>query len=57
MKIDFEMTYEEFIWICQTSVSCINEGYRINEIFRHAGTKEVHIQLKPLIFYDSNQDS
>jgi hypothetical protein len=47
MKIDFEMTYEEFSWVGLMTTRCNNVGYKVENVYRD-DKGEICISLQPI---------
>lgn len=54
MKIDFEMTYEEFSWVSLMTTRCNNVGYEVEKIYRKENGK-IAIGLKPIVLGEHQQ--
>lgn len=56
MKIDFEMTYEEFSWVSLMTTRCNNVGYEVDKVYRDNEGK-IAMSLKPIVLgeYEGKQ--
>lgn len=55
MKIDFEMTYEEFSWVGLMTTRCNNVGYEVERVYRNDEGKIV-MSFKPIILGEYVQE-
>jgi len=48
MKIDFEMSYEEFSWVSLMTTRCNNVGYKVERVYRDE-KGQISISLQPIV--------
>lgn len=48
MKIDFEMSYEEFSWVGLMTTRCNNVGYEVESVYRD-DKGNIALSLKPIV--------
>ena len=56
MKIDIDMTYEEFLWVCKMAIKCQNSGFKIEKIKRNPENSEVSLTLEAIVLGETNED-
>lgn len=56
MKIDIDMTHEEFLWVCKMTIKCENAGFKIEAVRRSRENNEVSLTLKAIILGESNEN-
>lgn len=49
MKIDFEMSYEEFSWVSLMTTQCNNVGYQVQRVYRD-DKGNIALSLRPIVF-------
>jgi len=57
MKIDIEMTYEEFLWVCKMAIKCEKSGFKIEKIKRNPENNEVSLSLEAIILGEDKDEN